>query len=103
MALDINVEINDNIAKLVLKGRFDFNSQRLFRSSYDAPLGSKDIKQLEFDMGDVEYLDSSALGMLLLLKERASAAGKDIVLSNCRGTVKQVLEIANFNKLFTTQ
>ncbi|MBZ0092604.1 MAG: STAS domain-containing protein, partial [Sulfuricellaceae bacterium] len=89
-------------AKLILKGRFDFNSQRLFRSSYDTPLGSSEVKQLEIDLGDVEYLDSSALGMLLLLKERASVAGKDIVLANCRGTVKQVLEIANFNKLFTT-
>ncbi|MHB9117284.1 MAG: STAS domain-containing protein [Burkholderiales bacterium] len=102
MALDIKVEINDSVAKLILKGRFDFNSQRLFRSSYDAPLGNSEVKQLEIDMGDVEYLDSSALGMLLLLKERASAVGKDIVLANCRGTVKQVLEIANFNKLFTT-
>lgn len=102
MALDIKVEINDSVAKLILKGRFDFNSQRFFRSSYDAPLGNSEVKQLEIDMGDVEYLDSSALGMLLLLKERASAAGKDIVLANCRGTVKQVLEIANFNKLFTT-
>lgn len=103
MALDINVQISDTIAKLILRGRFDFNSQRLFRSSYDAPLGSGEVKVMEIDMGDVEYLDSSALGMLLLLKERASAAGKDVTLSNCRGTVKQVLEIANFNKLFTTK
>jgi anti-anti-sigma factor len=63
-------------------------------------LGSKDIRELEIDLGKVEYLDSSALGMLLLLRERAENSRKRVMLSNCRGTVKQVLDIANFGKLF---
>jgi HptB-dependent secretion and biofilm anti anti-sigma factor len=53
------------------------------------------------DFGRVDYLDSSALGMLLLLREKAEAAGKKVSLANLSGTVKQVLEIANFGKLFT--
>ncbi|MGD9786422.1 MAG: STAS domain-containing protein [Sulfuricellaceae bacterium] len=101
MALQINTHISEGTARIVLNGRFDFNSQRLFRSSYDTPLSDASIHTLEIDLGDVEYLDSSALGMLLLLKERAAAAKKELVLANCRGTVMQVLEVANFNRLFT--
>jgi anti-anti-sigma factor len=101
MALQINTHISEGTARIVLNGRFDFNSQRLFRSSYDTPLGDASIRTLELDLGDVEYLDSSALGMLLLLKERATAAKKELVLANCHGTVMQVLEVANFNRLFT--
>jgi anti-anti-sigma factor len=63
-------------------------------------LGASDVRQLEIDMGGVEYLDSSALGMLLILKERASATNKTVAITNCKGAVKQVLEIANFTKLF---
>lgn len=101
MALQINTHISEGTARIVLNGRFDFNSQRLFRSSYDTPLNDSNIRSLEIDLGDVEYLDSSALGMLLLLKERVTAAKKELILANCRGTVLQVLEVANFNKLFT--
>jgi len=49
----------------------------------------------------VEYLDSSALGMLLLVRERAEAVGKPVVLSHPNPTVAQILDIANFRKLFT--
>ena len=50
---------------------------------------------------EVDYLDSSGLGMLLMLREKAQAANKTVSLRNCRGAVRQVLDIANFAKLFT--
>jgi anti-anti-sigma factor len=48
-------------------------------------------------------MDSSALGMLLLMHERAQEAGKKVELSKANSTVKQILDIANFGKLFTIQ
>jgi len=84
-----------------LHGRFDFNAHREFRGSCDAIINDAEVLGLEVDLGGVDYLDSSALGMLLLLKERAAAAHKTVALSNCRGMVAQVLEVANFNKLFS--
>jgi anti-anti-sigma factor len=52
------------------------------------------------DLAQVEYLDSSALGMLLMLRDKIKASNRRVSLINCRGPVKQVLEIANFSKLF---
>jgi len=52
------------------------------------------------DLALVEYLDSSALGMLLMLRDKIKASNRRVALVNCRGPVKQVLEIANFAKLF---
>lgn len=98
--MQTQVRTNAGIAKIVLNGRFDFGSHRDFKTSYEAPLGAADVRELEIDMGGVEYLDSSALGMLLILKERAGASNKRVAISNCRGAVKQVLDIANFGKLF---
>ncbi|MEI7968516.1 MAG: STAS domain-containing protein [Betaproteobacteria bacterium] len=87
-------------ATIRLNGRFDFNAHRHFREAYESQLGSGDVKQVEIDFGQVDYVDSSALGMLLMLKEKAQASSKAVVLLNCKGTVKQVLDIANFGKLF---
>jgi len=98
--MQINVSKHDGVARMSLNGRFDFNAHREFRASYDAIISDADIKEFEVDLGGVDYLDSSALGMLLLLKERATTAHKNVALSNVRGMVAQVLEVANFNKLF---
>ena len=98
--MQTQVRTNAGIAKIVLNGRFDFGSHRDFKTSYEAPLGATDVRELEIDMAGVEYLDSSALGMLLILKERAGATNKRVAITNCRGAVKQVLDIANFGKLF---
>ena len=85
--MQINVEVSETKAKICLNGRFDFHSHREFRHSYETPLKSGSISELVVDLGNVQYLDSSALGMLLMLKEKAQAAEKSISLSNCRGTV----------------
>jgi anti-anti-sigma factor len=45
-------------------------------------------------------LDSSALGMLLMLRDKMSGVNKDVSLTGVQGNVKQVLDIANFGKLF---
>jgi HptB-dependent secretion and biofilm anti anti-sigma factor len=63
-------------------------------------LKEADVREVEIDFAQVDYVDSSALGMLLMLKEKAQASSKKVTLANCRGTVKQVLDIANFGKLF---
>lgn len=88
------------IARLSLDGRFDFHSHRDFRSAYDGLLSDPEVREILIDFGRVDYLDSSALGMLLLLREKAEAVGKKVKLTNLTGSVKQVLEIANFGKLF---
>ncbi len=87
-------------AEVRLSGRFDFNAHRDFRNAYEPLMAESDISAVTIDMGGVEYLDSSALGMLLMLRDKAGAANKALTLTNVRGPVKQVLEIANFGKLF---
>jgi anti-anti-sigma factor len=90
----------DGKATIRLTGRFDFNSHREFRECVDGALQDANAKEVVVDLAAVDYLDSSALGMLLMLRDKARAAGKTTTLSNCRGAVKQVLDIANFGKLF---
>lgn len=101
MAIQVKVKIYEGKAKISLNGRFDFNSHQEFRSGYEEAVRSDGVNEVEVDLGGVDYMDSSALGMLLLLKEKATMVNKKVVLENCRGTVLQILEIANFQKLFT--
>lgn len=99
--MQIKATVNQQHALVSMRGRFDFNSHRQFRENYEPLLENPAVREIEIDLGAVEYLDSSALGMLLLLREKATGAKIALSLANCRGVVQQVLEVANFNKLFT--
>jgi anti-anti-sigma factor len=90
----------DDKAVIVLEGRFDFNAYREFREAVDQALKEAG-REIQVDLGAVDYLDSSALGMLLMLRDKAKGAAKEVALANARGSVKQVIDIANFGKLFT--
>ena len=90
---------SDHIISIKLQGRFDFNTHRVFRAAADAVL-LETHNQIQVDFAGVDYLDSSALGMLLMLRDKAKAASKAVTLVNCAGGVRQVLDIANFGKLF---
>ena len=90
---------SDGRAIIQLQGRFDFNAHREFREVVDSALASAE-REIQVDLGGVDYLDSSALGMLLMLRDKAKAASREVSLARCTGAVKQVLDIANFGKLF---
>lgn len=97
--MQVNVSNRDGKTAIVLQGRFDFNSHREFREAVDQAV-QQAPHDILVDLGEVDYLDSSALGMLLMLRDKARNSGKEVGLSNARGAVKQVIEIANFGKLF---
>ena len=52
------------------------------------------------DLNGATYLDSSALGMLLLLRDHAGSDKADIRLINCNPDVRKVLSVSNFEQLF---
>lgn len=97
--MQVNFINTDQNATIQLQGRFDFNTHRDFRAAVDSALLAPHA-QLSVDFGEVDYLDSSALGMLLMLRDKARTANKTVALVNCHGSVRQILDIANFSKLF---
>jgi len=79
-----------------IHGRFEFSCRAEFRAAYTAaPKGMS----YWVDLSAVNYVDSAALGMLLMLRDHA---GEDaaITLSGCKGQPDQVLKIAQFHKMF---
>ena len=78
--MDTQVTIKDSQAVLRLSGRFDFKAHREFREAVDAVLAQAGSRGVQVDLADVAYLDSSALGMLLMLRDKAKANNKDVAL-----------------------
>ncbi|MCP5279401.1 MAG: STAS domain-containing protein [Thiobacillus sp.] len=98
--LNCRIRHQGDISVIHLDGRFVFHDHRDFRQVYEQALARSETLCIQLDMGKLEYLDSSALGMLLLLRERGQAQGKAVRILGARGLALQVLEVANFHKLF---
>ncbi len=98
--MSINIQMRDRSACIFMSGRFDFEVHRDFKNTYMPLLDNVALREIEIEMNKVDYLDSAALGMLMLLNERAKEANKPVTLLNPSSVVSQVLEVANFGKIF---
>ncbi len=101
MSFSVNTKNTNGTLELHLSGRFDFNANQIFRKAYQNGLDNTVTSYVVLDFSGVEYMDSSALGMLLLLKDYGDKENKRIELINCQDTVREILDIVNFGKLFT--
>jgi HptB-dependent secretion and biofilm anti anti-sigma factor len=55
------------------------------------------------DVGQVDFMDSGGLGMLLMAKDTFSQKGIDMILQRPQGAVRRLLFMAKFDQLFTIQ
>ncbi|NUU35753.1 STAS domain-containing protein [Pseudomonas sp. C2B4] len=96
--MSVVTEVSADGQKLTIsvKGRFDFAKHQEFRESYE----HKDLAEVVIDLKEATYLDSSALGMLLLLRDHAGGDDSDIRVVNSSSDVRKILAISNFDKLF---
>ncbi|WP_333970629.1 STAS domain-containing protein [Alteromonas mediterranea] len=78
--------------------KFDFSKVEDFRNSYDKV--DDDVAHIAVDLSQTEYMDSSALGMLLNMQK--SLANKELSYSieNARPQVAKILKISRFDKKF---
>jgi len=96
--MPVVTEVSPDGQKLTIsvKGRFDFAKHQEFRQSYE----DKQLSEVVVDLKDATYLDSSALGMLLMLRDHAGGEDSDIRVVNSSTDVRKILAISNFDKLF---
>ena len=92
--------MNENSATIRISGRFAATHPHEFRTRSNEVLKTPGSGEIRVDLSAVDYIDSTALGMLLVLRDKATANGRCVVLSGARSDVKQLLKIANFSKLF---
>lgn len=98
--MGVDTEVSQDGKKLTIKvkGRFDFGKHQEFRESYERKAKKPDF--VVVDLKETTYLDSSALGMLLLLRDHLGGEEPQIKVINTAPDVRKILAISNFEKLF---
>lgn len=89
------------MSTIVLPSKFNFSYHKNFTDQYGKALESSSSEPIVLDFSNVEYLDSAALGMMVLLKKKADAKNIEVSIVNAHGAALDVLKIANFQNLFS--
>ncbi len=91
----------DNSSGLTIhvEGRFDFSVLQSFRNAYENVQNKPEM--FIVDLEKSSYIDSSALGMLLALRDYAGGDTAKIQIKNCSSDIKKILSITKLDELFT--
>jgi anti-anti-sigma factor len=82
-----------------LDGRFDFGARKDFKDAVEqATQGGAPIV---LDLGKVTFVDSSALGLLVICHQNLKSKNIPFYLVNPQTYVKQVLDLANIGKMIS--
>ena len=98
MSVMSEVSLDGKKLTIAIKGRFDFGSHQVFRDAYERFYKVPELYVV--DLKDTTYMDSSALGMLLLLRDHAGGDDAEVQVININSGVRQILAISNVDKLF---
>ncbi len=99
MAISAKMDTHQQTLIINIIGRFDFNSHNDFRQSYENL--PEPPQRVLINMKQATFIDSSALGMLLILRDLAGGDSANIEIVDCNDEVREILNMANFNNLFS--
>lgn len=85
---------------ITLPNRFDYSYHVEFQRQCTEYIDDVSVKEIVFDFSRVEYVDSAALGMMMMWQRRTVASNKKAFIKGAKGAAAQILEMANMQRLF---
>lgn len=98
MSILTSISDDGNVLTIKIIGKFQFPLASEFRRAYT---DTDQVQNYVLDLQDSEYLDSSALGMIIALWEFVERNKERIKIINANTEVTQILQSANFDQLVT--
>ena len=98
MSLDREFSEDGKELTIFLEEKFDFGKVQDFRLAYTE--GNEGVSSIVINLQKTEYMDSSALGMLLNTQKSLRDSVQSFKITHCRPQVLKILQIAHFGKKF---
>ena len=95
---DKEIKIEDDIQTVKLVGDLDVYSEEDFKEFIEEKIDAN--KDLVFDLKDLDYLDSTGLGMFMLIYNKQKENGKSVKIINTKENIKKLFKITDLTALF---
>lgn len=97
--LNITIGTESNYTKLTLSGSLYVNESTILREKMLEQI-NQGKKEFLLDFSNVNYIDSSGLGVLISMQKRLKEYQGKLILKGLNGEVKRIFELTRLTKVF---
>ncbi len=86
-----------NSAVIKMPKRFDYSSSSEFNGAIAVAL--EQAGTINLDCADLDYIDSAGIGLLVMAQKKAQSRQSRLVITNLKSAPKEILLLANLQKI----
>jgi anti-sigma B factor antagonist len=87
---------------ILVAGELDFHSAPELRQAILTAL-NEGASRLVLDLGEMEFIDSSGLSVIIAAFKRCRERGGELILRSVTERTRRVLEVSGLNKVFSIE
>lgn len=96
-------EVNGETLQAAIVGEIDHHGAFALRDELDDVMIASRPKLMELDLSNVDFMDSSGLGVIMGRKSTADRLGAEFKLINPTTRVARIIELAGLGKVVTIE
>ncbi len=99
MNLNIQSAVEGDLGKLGVEGEVDVSNADSLREGIAGLLEDEQVKTIEVDLGEVPYIDSTGIGVLVGAAHRADEAGKALRVVRAQDNVSRIFGMLGVDEI----
>lgn len=99
--MSIHINYKNNVVVAILSGEIDHHSAKQMRSAIDIAIAKYEPCLLEMDFGDVSFMDSSGIGLVMGRCRSMNAYGGKVIVKNVSPEIQKVMLLSGLDRIVT--
>ena len=99
--MNISITQNGTETTIALEGRLDTNTSPELETKLETI--PDDVTAIHFDFGELRYVSSAGLRLLLVLQKKMNASGGKMIIHNPNELIMEVFEATGFSDILTIE
>ena len=95
----VNIDTRGRALVAVLHGELDHLQAERMRVQIDSAFEKSPCKYIVFDMSNINFMDSSGIGMIIGRYKNAEKRGGQVALANMNDNIARLFEISGLAKI----
>ena len=98
---EVLYKVQGEMLKIKLPKEVDHCNSVEIRKEVDKYIYSGEVKNVEFDFSNTNFMDSSGIGMIMGRYKLVKPLGGKIILTSVRGNVERIINVSGLSRLLS--
>jgi len=99
LSLAIELDVKESVLCIRLSGELDHHAAEELRSKVTETLAANQIQHIVLNLGELSFMDSSGLGVILGRYKQIKATGGEMVVCSISPSVKRLFDMSGLFKI----